>query len=158
MNEQFDMYRILLYVGKEIAFAWWSIYGHICDLLHSHLAHGCPLGMAGGRTGGKCEMVQQKPKNKDKIFPSLATPSLSEFVAIEHTKSYCHNIYTATEFTTQFILFRAFSAIKPSWQQPRFSWSQGDDDEEDENLKIFFFFFPVLLLLLFCCFSSLRSC
>jgi len=44
--------------------------------------------MAAEGTGGKCEMVQQKPKNKDKVFPSPATPNLDkrEFVAIEHMR------------------------------------------------------------------------
>lgn len=66
---------------------WWNVYGRICAMLHSHLALGCPLGMA----GGKCEMVLLKSKKKDKIFPCPSSPDLSEFVAKKHTRSYWQN-------------------------------------------------------------------
>lgn len=143
------MYRVLLYVAEEIAFAWWSIYGHICDLLHSHLVHGCPLGTAGGRTGGKYEIVQPKPKNKDKIFPSPATPNLSKRVCGHRG----HETIVAKIYILQVSLSLVYSfpclfCYKATTMTIRVSGSQGADKwlERWNFLKIYFSLATLILL------------
>lgn len=68
-------------------------------------------------------MVQQKPENKDKIFPTLVNPNLDKWkfvanrsyntIVEKENKSY---IYNASDFMFQFMLFCASSAMKSSLQ------------------------------------------
>lgn len=79
------------------------------------------------RTGGKCEMVQQKPENKGKIFPSHVNCELDkrEFVAIKDVKTqwqryiYCKRLYTSVYSFPHLFFHKAITTTIGSLGSPR---------------------------------------
>lgn len=88
-------------------------------------------------------MVQQKPENKDKIFPIPVNPNLDKwkFVANKGYKTIMEKekksyIYNASDFMFQFMLFYASSAMKSSLQYSGFQGLREISGWEDESFII----------------------